>query len=84
MPSQETQPVTGRNRWMWVVALGAIALLALIAMVAVVAFVSLDFIRAPTFETNTDASNAPIVAPAPTEIRPNLFAPPSAWLDEVG
>ena len=84
MPSQETQPVAGRSRWMWVAALGAIVLLAMIAMLAVVAFVSLDLIRPPTFEPNTDASSAPIVAPAPTEIRPNLFAPPSAWLDEVG
>ncbi len=83
-PSPETQPVTHRSRRLWAAAIAAIALLALIAGLAVVAFFSLDLLRPPGAEVNNPPGSAPIVAPAPTHIRPEMFAPPSEWDDRVG
>ena len=59
-----------------------LAFLALIAVLAVAAFLRLDLLGGPTLETG--AESPPVVAPAPTTIRPELHAPPSEWDDNWG
>lgn len=84
-PWTEQEPVASRRR-SWGVAIAVVVVLALIAVLAVAAFVGLGLVRGPepVSETDSGASRPPVVAPAPTHIRPELFAPPSEWDDEVG
>jgi hypothetical protein len=82
-PTSEGEPVA-RSRTLRIVVLAAIVALVLIAALAVAAFLGLNLLRGPDRELDTGAGRPPIVAPVPTTIRPELFAPPSEWDDEVG
>lgn len=83
-PNSEIDHVSRRSRGAWLVPVAAIAALALIAVLAASAFIGLDLLRRPVIDAGPAAEGAPIVAPAPTTIRPELHAPPSEWDDNLG
>lgn len=85
LDSEQAEPHSRATpRRAWVMALAAMAALVLIAAMAVAGFVGLDLLRGPQPGTGSGDQDAPIVAPAPTTIRPELHALPGEWDDDVG
>lgn len=78
--------MAARSRARWVMAVAAMVVLLVIAVGAVVAFVGLDLLRVPEQGARLENGgvDAPIVAPAPTFVHPEMFSPPSEWDDRVG